>query len=229
VSPTDLPDHDCGADVAAYALGALEPDEANAFAVHLKTCAVCRDELAAFRGVVDVLPLSAPAHRAPRSLRRRVLREVRSPRRDPQGAGANRPRTWRLPASRLGPALAGAAAAVVLLIAVLGGFSGSAAPVRTIHAQVTGPGEANLRLSSGHNELVVSHLPPPPAGEIYEVWVRHGQSSPVPSGLFSVTSSGSGDVDVPGDLRGVTRVMVTPEPSGGSPHPTHAPIISASI
>ncbi len=38
----------CGDDVAAYALGALEPAEAEAFVRHLESCAVCRDELDAF-------------------------------------------------------------------------------------------------------------------------------------------------------------------------------------
>ena len=42
----------CGEDVAAYALGALEPAEAEAFARHLETCAVCRDELEAFQQVI---------------------------------------------------------------------------------------------------------------------------------------------------------------------------------
>ena len=36
--------HDCGADAAAYVLGALEPAEAEAFTRHLATCVVCRDE-----------------------------------------------------------------------------------------------------------------------------------------------------------------------------------------
>src|SRR5579859_4356074 len=66
----------CGADVAAYALGALDPAEAEAFASHLEACAVCREELAAFQQVVDVLPMSAPQYTAPRRLRRRVLGAV---------------------------------------------------------------------------------------------------------------------------------------------------------
>jgi anti-sigma factor RsiW len=63
----------CGADVAAYALGALDAGEVEAFRRHLDSCVVCRDELAAFQHVVDVLPLSAtevsrsPDRRAPPS------------------------------------------------------------------------------------------------------------------------------------------------------------------
>jgi hypothetical protein len=34
---------------------------------------------------------------------------------------------------------------------------------------------------------------------------------------------------VPGDLKGVSEVLVTPEPLGGSSVPTHAPVIIAQI
>ena len=44
--------------------------------------------------------------------------------------------------------------------------------------------------------------------------------------LFSPTSAGNAVVEVPGNLKGVSSVLVTPEPMGGSPHPTHAPVIS---
>ena len=201
MSDSELHDHDCGGDVAAYALGALDPGEATALSRHIETCAV-----------------------------RRGLRESRAARsQGSRSAGAAAAsRDWRRPALRLGPALAAAAAAVVLLVAVLGGLSGSP-PVRTIHAQVVGPGQAELRLSAGHAELVVSHLPPPPAGKIYELWLAHRHGAPAPTSLFSVTSSGRGDVEVPGDLDGITQLVVTPEPAGGSPRPTHAPIISVAI
>ncbi len=78
---------DCGGDVAAYALGALDAAEADAFLRHLDTCAVCRDELAAFQEVVTVLPMSAPRHRASPELRRRVLRAIDD---EPARAGAPR-------------------------------------------------------------------------------------------------------------------------------------------
>ena len=54
--------------------------------------------------------------------------------------------------------------------------------------------------------------------------------SPSPTmALFSVTAAGDGQVDVPGSLHGVSLVMVTPEPAGGTKVPTHAPVISASL
>ena len=221
----------CGGDVAAYALGALEPAEAEAFRRHLDTCAVCRDELAAFQEVVNALPLSAPAHRAPSSVRRRVLREVAG---DSRATG-DRPRARRFgaglalvprPVLAVGTVLA--AAVIVFLGVQLGSSSGARRPGD--HAQVTGQGSAQLRIVHGHASLVVRHFAQPPAGKIYEVWVKRGSGSPSPtSALFSVTSSGNGDVDVPGSLHGVSVVMVTPEPAGGSRVPTHAPVITVPL
>ena len=92
------------------------------------------------------------------------------------------------------------------------------------------PGSAQLRISGGRAELIVSRLPPPPAGRIYEVWVKRGRQSPAPTrALFSVTSSGAADVGVPGNLRGVNTIMVTQEPAGGSLVPTHPPVIVARL
>lgn len=225
----------CGGDVAAYALGALEPHEAEALRVHLETCAVCRDELAAFTQVVDALPMSAQQHPVPRRVRRRVMTTVR----DEARARSRRERgrrsllADRLPARR--PVIAlGAMLAVIALVLVgieIGG-SGTGKPATRVYAaQISGsPGSAEVRVSSGQAELIVHHFPPPPSGKIYEVWVARANGVPAPTGaLFSVGSSGSSDVALPADLRGVKLVMVTPEPDGGTRVPTHAPVITARL
>jgi anti-sigma-K factor RskA len=227
--------HDCGAEAAAYVLGALEPDEARAFRRHLESCAVCRDEVAVLQQVVEALPMAAPQQAAPRGLRRRVLRAVRmQPAPGPEARERRRParahssRRW-LPA----PALL-ALGVVLAALAIAGGFKlssgGSSAP-RVIQARVMGSsGSAELRVSGGHAELVVRHLQPPPAGRIYEVWLGRAQRPPSPtSALFSVTAGGAGAVDVPGSLHGVSVVMVTQEPAGGSRVPTHPPVIVAKL
>jgi hypothetical protein len=62
------------------------------------------------------------------------------------------------------------------------------------------------------------------------VWLRHGSTAPAPtSALFSVTNGGAAKVDVPGDLRGVSQVLVTQEAAGGSRVSTHRPVIVASV
>ena len=73
-------------------------------------------------------------------------------------------------------------------------------------------------------------MPAPALGRIYEVWLKRGSRAPQPTGtLFSVTGRGAGTVGLPGDLRGVSKVMVTEEPLGGSPQPTRSPVIVASV
>ncbi|MGI9184660.1 MAG: anti-sigma factor domain-containing protein [Solirubrobacteraceae bacterium] len=236
----DADGHDAGDDLAAYALGALDAHEAEAFQAHLAGCALCRDELAALQGVVEALPTSVPPYPASKTLRRKLVAAVAA---EPKGAEAAeakatrapaRPRRWGLPRAGLTPRLGLAMATVAAVFVVAAGaltLGGGTAGTRVITAQVIGsPGTAQVRLSGGHAELVVTHFAPPPPGHIYEVWLQRDGGRPIPTGaLFSVTSSGAGDVDVPGRLRGVSGMMVTPEPDGGSLVPTHAPVIRAAL
>jgi anti-sigma-K factor RskA len=220
--------HDCGADAAAYALGALEPAEAEAFREHLAECAICRDEVSAFQAVVDVVPHSAPPQRVPRSLKRRVMAEVNADARATQPSAGSRPRR-RLSLPR--PALAALSLVLVAVVAVaaVAVFS-SGSSTRIVRASVTWPGHAIVRVTGGRGELVVSGMPQPPSGKIYQVWVQRGSAAPSPTSvLFTVTASGAGTVDVPGNLNRVNTVMVTPEPRGGSPAPTHAPVLVAKL
>jgi hypothetical protein len=234
--------HEWSGDLAAYALGALDAHEVGAFEAHLAGCPLCRDELASFQDVVDALPTSVPAYPASERLRRELMAAVAA---EPKAATADtaeaktsraetRPRWRALPWAGLNPRLGLAMAAVAAVVVVAAGalaLGGGTARTRIITAQVIGsPGTAQVRLSGGHAELVVSHFAAPPAGHIYEVWLQRAGGKPIPTGaLFSVTSKGAGDVDVPGRLQGVSQVMVTPEPAGGSRVPTHAPVIRAAL
>lgn len=223
---------DCGDDAAAYALGALEPGEAAAFREHLNECAECRDEVEALGGVVQALAMSAPQHPASRRLRRRVIQAVREePKSQPPARHRLRPGSiWSGPRN----ALATVAAAAVVLLGVLAGLElsgGTGERGQVIHARVTGSsGSAELRIVDGRGELIVHHLAPPPPGHVYEVWLRSPHGPPMPASvLFGVGASGGADVGLPRDLRGISQVMVTPEPRGGSAIPTHAAVIVAPL
>lgn len=220
---------DCGGDAAAYALGALEPQEAEAFRAHMQECAVCRDEVESLGGVVRALPLAAHQYEAPPGLKRRVMHELhREPvvgRRDAAFAS----RLWQRPrrlAAGLGAAAVVAAGGVVAAIEL---SAGTAATV--IQAQVVGiTGTAQLRVSDGHAELVLRHVTPPGRGHVYEVWLQSGKRAPVPASvLFGVNPAGDADEEIPRRIGGVSAVMVTPEPYGGSPAPTHKPVIVARL
>jgi len=221
--------HDCGGEAAAYVLGALEPEEAEAFRRHLEQCAVCREEVEALEGVVQALPMAAPQQPVPRALRRRVLRAVRAePRPRPK-----RSRWTLLRSSPWGRVAAGALACALAAGAIIAGLtlSSPAGSSRVIQARVSGvSGSAELRLSDGHGELIVHHLSPPPPGEIYEVWLKAPHQAPTPASvLFTVGAGGGADVGLPDRLRGINEVMVTAEPQGGTLFPTHPAVIVAEF
>jgi len=221
--------HDCGGDAAAYVLGALEGQELEAFRTHLERCAVCRDEVDAFGGVVNVLPIAAPQQRASRGLRRRVMREVRK---EPRRAARPGRAGWSL--SALGGrawAAGGAALSVVAAAVVVGLTLGGGGGATVFPARVEGiAGTAQLRLTNGHAELVVHHLTPPGRRRVYEVWLQRGNAAPVPASvLFGVNATGDADVGLPTNLHGVSAVLITSEPLGGTKVPTHKPVIVARL
>jgi anti-sigma-K factor RskA len=240
-----ISDHECSAgDAAAYVLGALEPDELEPFRAHLSSCAICRDEVAALQVVADMLPAAVTQTAAPRGLRKRVLGTVydeaqlfeAATTRGDRSASAARPRRARRPLLRpLNVLGAAALLAVGVLVGAsgLGGIGSSKTGTRTIQAVVasssTALTTAELRLHGGRAELVVAGMAPPASGQVYEVWLGRGARTQRTNALFVPTTNGSADVDVPGDLKGVTSVMVTAEPSGGSDHPTSVPVIRASL
>jgi hypothetical protein len=224
-------------DASVYVLGALEESELDVYRGHLTGCAACREEVLLLQPVADSLAVSVPPVQAPEGLHARLMAVVHSEAELLRAAGheADRPARAR-PRGRfwLFPSLASAGAlAAGLLIGALA-IGGSSSPrTRIIQATVVAPGanaDASLRQSGSHVVLNVMGLPAPPRGRIYEVWLEHGTQPPQPTDvLFSVTLNGNGSVAVPGDLKGVSKVLVTDEPLGGSPHPTRNPIIVAPI
>ncbi len=155
-----------------------------------------------------------------------MLREVRATPKAADHAPA-RTRAWsprRLRIARATAlAIAVAGIAVVLVVALSSGGSGT----RTVQAST---GSAELRIADGRADLIVHHLPTLAAGRVYEMWVQRGSATPTPTGtLFAVTSSGTAAVGVPGGVGGVSAVMVTQEPAGGTPAPTTAPVIVARV
>jgi anti-sigma-K factor RskA len=213
----------CGEDAAAYALGALEPSDLEAFRRHLRDCAACQKDVAEFEQITGALPDASVQYEVPKDLRQRVMQEVRA---TPKAQAASRSapaRSWR-------PVIAwgGAFAAVVIIAVVLVvGLSSGGSSTRTIQAST---GNAELQVTGAHGDLIVHRLPQLPAGRIYEMWVQRGNATPTPTGtLFGVRADGSAALGVPGSLNGVSTVMVTLEPAGGTPAPTTTPVIVARV
>lgn len=228
------PDLDCGecVNAAAYVLGALEDPES--YREHLASCASCRAQVGELQLAANMLPNAVPPAIASDALRERVLATVRSEAELLHAAGhqADEPParasrfSWHAPSL----AAAGIALAAVLAVAIVIAL-GSSTPARerVTSAQVAPAARgahASLRLLDGRGELVVSGMPQPALGRIYEVWLNRGAGMPQPTdALFGVTSRGSGSVGVPSSLHGVREVLVTSEPLGGSSHPTSLPLL----
>ena len=247
------PDHERWADaVGAYLLGALDEDEQSGFTAHLGSCQVCRHEVEHLQVAVDALPMAVPQYDAPKALGDRLMATVRSeaellraagPAADRPRAEAREPRrSWadrlRLGSWALSPQLA--VTLVALLLVAGAGFGVLASdgddPVgpssRTVAGTVDAPGgrvDLVVRGNDDHSTLVASKLPKPPAGRVYQVWLKRPGKDPEPTdALFSVRRDGSASVDVPGSLDGVEAVLVTDEPMGGSEVPTGKLIIQAA-
>ncbi len=224
-------------DAAAYVLYSLSETEAQAFGEHLRTCVECREEVGALQPVADALGVGVPRVEAPRELGSRIMAAVH-----PEaelfgvlGEEADRAAPARRSRRRgLVPALAAVCAlAIGLLVGALAINTPSSEHAEVIRAIVVSPGShatADLRKAGGHVQLIVEGLPAPPPGRIYEVWLERGAQEPEPTDvLFSVTHTGHGTVAVPGGLQGISHVLVTDEPLGGSPKPTRKPIIVAKV
>ncbi|MBV8218461.1 MAG: anti-sigma factor [Solirubrobacterales bacterium] len=231
--PTDA---QCGANAAAYALGALEPDAAEAFEHHLGRCDVCARELGGLQHIADTLEAALPQHEVPPGLRARVIGSVQAEARRSRGSITRMSRAprpigpgGRRAATALATALAVAlvAAALAITMRVSAGSRG----VRVLTANVVDSrGNAHVRLVDGRAELILRDFPPPPPGLIYEVWLgRPGRVPAATRVLFSVTAHGAGNIGVPAALSGVNEILVTPEPEGGSVTPTHRPVIVARL
>jgi anti-sigma factor RsiW len=215
-------------DLAAYALGALEPDEEATVRDHLDGCERCRSELQWLRPAVDVLPASVPQVEPPRRLKRDLMKTVREDARAERGGWWSRRAGWI--SMRARPALA--VAAVALLVAGIAGYAvneanedgGSAAETITLAGDASGVverdgDEATLRVS-GMQRL--------DDGDVYQLW--YGDSDGVePAKAFTVGEDGSAETDLGEIPPGTEELMVTEESEPGLPRPQGEVLLSATL
>ena len=223
--------------VGAYALGALPELDAQVFERHLMGCELCQEELGRLTRAVEALPRSVAPYEPPPSLKASLMEQVRAEAPEPRPARGRRRLSLSLP--RLRPAVAWAAAAILVAGVLLGyGVSqlgGDAGETRTLQAQVDmsqlPDGTASLSVPDDESRgsvLRVEGLPDAGKDRVYQVWVeRDGQVVPV--SIFDVDGSGNGAAAVPESLDGVSAVMVTREPKGGSMTPSEAPVLRVDV
>jgi anti-sigma-K factor RskA len=210
-------------DLAAYALGALEPNDTPAFERHLATCPRCQAELPALREAVDAIPSAIEQIAPPRRLRRQLLGTIR---REAKGHPAKRATGLRALRTAGVIALAAGAGAVGYVIAGPGAASPTSIPARA--SASTGDAGGRLMRAGDLATLRVRHMPRLRRGEVYELWIQAG-SRLRPSTLFVVDRHGDGAAVVEGSLAGADQVMVTREPRGGSRQPTSSPLLRAPL
>jgi anti-sigma-K factor RskA len=214
---------------AAYALHALEPDEARAYEDHLEDCARCQEELASLSDTASALAYASAGPTPPAELRGRILDAARAER---ENVAPLRPkRVW----SR--PALGSLAAAAACLVVGLGiwniSLHRSLDSNKHLAAVLGDPGAQRVTLPHRMGDLVVSAqgvalvamLKRAPKGKTYEAWMIPKGGKPEPAGTFD----GPGAVMLHGTPSPGTTMAVTVEDDGGAPQPTSNPIVSATL
>ena len=196
----------------AYALDALDADDAAAYEAHLGQCERCREELAALSEAVTALAWAPDAPTPPPHLRSAIL----------EAAAAERQNVIPLPVRK--PWVFRATAAVAAIAACTAiGLGVWAATLNGTHAQAL---SAVLVVGSDrHATLHVSGLGSAPAGKTYEAWVIPHGVAPQPAGLFR--GGGPTVVHLRGSVPPGATVAVTLERAGGVRAPTRTPLLIA--
>lgn len=230
-------------DLAAYALG--EGDLSPEVRRHLDGCARCQQQLSQDVRVSQALLASAPEVTPRPELRARLLaaaeRETRR--------AAPTPR--RHPVPRWAVRAVAAAALVLLLgwnITLQGQVNQQRADIGTSRANwqaMTGLLNAETlawyplvgQQARGHFWrspdqaaacLVIEGLPPPPPGQVYQIWLERGQES-TNGGLLVVASNSGWKLIRDDDPSSYTSVSVTLEPVGGSAAPTGQRVLAGAL
>jgi anti-sigma-K factor RskA len=216
-------------ELAAYLLGALEPGEAAELERHLAGCEECRTELEWLRPAVQLLPESVERVEPPRELRGRLMEQVRSETETaapPQRARGRGIRGWSLrPVAGLAALMLIVAAVAAYAISDGGSDSGDVTTVVTGHS----PGVTAEMVRDGESgTLHLANLHQLPPDEVLQAWVQRGERVVSAKTLFVPNQDGTASATIDG-MDGVSTVMVTAEPRGGSVQPTSDPIISVSM
>ncbi len=223
-------------ELAAYALGALEPGESVELERHVADCPECREYLFWLDPAVGLLPASVEQRPAPKRLKRALMAEVNADLKAAHRAKRERERADRGLWGTIWRPVTAAAAAAVLIAGVVGGYvlRGDEAPERTlIEATPLEDGvgarmAVSLERVGDRGTLHVEELPGLPMNRVYQAWIqRDGVMEP--STTFVVDRNGGTEVAVEGALDGASGVYITREPEGGSEEPTPPVLMKALL
>jgi anti-sigma factor RsiW len=206
---------------AAYALDALEADDARAYEQHLAGCERCQDELASLSAAAGSLAYAVLPAGPPPALRERIL----------QAAVAERPNVVPLRARTRARPLAAVAAVAACVAVGLGVWNIvlhndlSSAKEALRGVPLIGASGSVVVGAGGSGALVVSNLSSAPAGKTYEAWVIEDGTA-LPAGTFT----GGERTIVIRLTRAIPAgaiIAVTLERAGGVEQPTREPFITS--
>jgi anti-sigma-K factor RskA len=234
--------------IPAYALGALDPEEAGAVRQHLATCSGCQDELAVYAAVADSLVLAAPDASPSPSLKDRLMAEVQA--RPTPDAAARVPRAslgqpiWALLQGLAAWPRWRPVAAIVILALVASNLllwrqanpppdqssSWRRIPLTGTEEAPEATGVIYISEDGQKGTLIVDRLPQLGADQQYQLWlILDGQRAS--GGVFSVPGDGYLSLRIKSDrpLRDFVAFGITIEPAGGSPGPTGARVLEHNL
>lgn len=231
--------------IQAYALGALDTDEAAEVRTHLRSCEECRGDLESYLSVRDALNVGVPECDLPRGFHSRLVSRT---------APVPMERHVRSRRHRVLSVLPwGLAVASLLAAFVLGGrlwqVSGQLTQQQSYDANMstlmarkdliavslntsTENAKARVYMSPdrGTGVLMVSHLPHLSSGKVYQLWLiapneRHSVTTfrPLQGGAMRFYL-------YPADgLQEYNRIEITISPEGGSSAPTQNRVVAGEL
>lgn len=213
--------------IPAYALGALDPEEAEVLANHIASCAQCQAELRVYQQTADHIGLGLSEQAPARELKERLFSQI-----SPAATIMHKePARWQWWFTQR-PAFALVSVGLILLLAVSNLLLWSQVrslrtqAFRTVSLSATEviPQAAGVIIISGdgrYGTLVASNLAALPEDQQYQLWLIEGDDR-TSGGIFSVTQSGYAALQVyaPQPLDSYDGFGITIEPYGGSPGPT---------
>jgi anti-sigma-K factor RskA len=232
----------------AYALEALEVDEAGQVEAHLAECETCRAELRALQAITDDLPLAIEEIKPPAGIHERLMARIETP--AATALSSDQSSRWqhliavfRRPRAMAYSQLALLSLVVILLISnfllwqQVKGLESSSGPDRmlAIHLDSTGlipaaDGILNISADGLSGAIILDQLPQLDEEQQYQLWlVKDGQRTG--AALISVDELGYGGnrVRAPQPLFNYSWAEITIETAGGSPQPTSDIILKAPL
>jgi len=217
-------------DLAAFALGVLDPEESARVERHLASCASCRAETQAFAETAWVIA-ETQGRDVPSRVRAAIVERARA-----EGPGrSSLADFFRRPVPLLVPVAL--AAVLVLSLAGYGTARRDADRYAAVVAQTVGAKVVPLAATgavggirgslvipaNGAAPYLILDLPPAPAGKTWEAWVIRGET-PLRAGITD--ERGLTTLTLSASVASGDTVAVTSEPAGGVDAPTGDPVLA---